>query len=136
MTHFLIRTLLAILLLTPALSSAQHPANGRSNGHPVIRSFHLGARDLPPDHVNGDACGAADDACCANSDADACNGPEEAPYFNPPPCRYCMQCNYRHWCPYCGYCPLYDDSDIIDRYDDHASWPSKNTDSWMRELGY
>jgi hypothetical protein len=125
-----ITLLLGVFILMSSLAFAQRDAYSPSKR--VIKSYHLGPwapnvnnqeaqNDYAPRDMSCDTLVVAEDG---------------SKFYNPPPCQYCIQCNYQQWCPYCGYCPLYDESDIIDEYDRHATWPSKRSDSWMREWNY
>lgn len=105
----------------------------------VIRSYHLGpwapsssADDANRQNNRQQAREDQREVADNSRDTAVVNG-DGTKFFNPPPCQYCIQCNYKHWCPYCGYCPIYDESDIRDEYDRQATWPAKKTDSWMRE---
>lgn len=125
--------ILAALVVSSPLFLEGAPSRQRMQGHPVIRSFHLGPFAPETDSNDEETCAANADACTEEPRETCCT--EEAPrFYNPPACRYCLQCNYQHWCPYCGYCPLYDDRDVIDEWDNHATWPSKRSDGWMHEL--
>lgn len=108
--------LIPLICLLPFVLEAHRTGSYSGNyteGHPILKSFYL------------------------DSEEPAIQKTEEgAKFYSPPPCAYCTQCNRKHWCPYCGYCPLYDETDIIDEYDRHASWPTKREDTWMRELGH
>lgn len=101
------------------------PLFGQNTGHTVVRTFHMGPSDAPIDNDSGQSC-----------QSDECQASGDDKFFDPPPCRYCIECHYQHWCPYCGYCPIYDDSDNAVDWENRTTWPSKHEDSWMRELVY
>lgn len=109
--------------LLPFLTFAE--GTGRYvEGHPVLKSFRLNAFD------------AASDGCATEAPPceESCKAAESPKFYAPPPCVYCAQCNYKHWCPYCGYCPLYSDEERFDEFDFGDSWPGKRGDNWMWSL--
>lgn len=131
-----------LLCLTPVLAPAVE--HSYIQGRPVIRSFHLGPyapKEPCETPCEAEAPAPANDCCDSEPTLEAsgqgldpaCVSPYQALYYNPPPCKYCEQCNYQHWCPYCGYCPIYDETDVVSPWE-HPHWPGQNEDSWMFEL--
>lgn len=115
------RILTAIALV--CLLSHFSPSEAR-----VLKSFHMG----PGDTDGSECCGEVQPIAYQETAGAAYT---EERYYDPPPCPYCIECNYENWCPYCGYCPLYDDFDIyVDHYHDHTFWAGKMESSWMHEL--
>ena len=125
--YYYFMTLLAFI---PLVLEA-HQTASYIDGHPLLRSFHMGPWEPLPDEERCE-----EEVCDAQAPCEEEPCIKEARFFDPPPCQYCLECDYQHWCPYCGYCPIYDESDTVDIYDQHATWPSKHEDSWMREFAY
>lgn len=118
------------LVETGAGLSRCGPAVGASvGGCSLVEARAQGACCGPAVDARVVGCGSCRDSCCRSS----C---PPCPPFRPQRASFRPVRGYGTYCATCCRAPIYDESDQEDVFipEHNAYWPTKRTDSWMREL--